>query len=177
MNQLIVRKLIVDERNELFDAHGMKFAELKSDYSMIRAYSAMLLEECPERFREGSLLEQQVSEIIKNAIKHGNHGDTGKIVRVWYDLRQRVRFIVEDEGPGFAELDSWNEFLVKRQTALFNQNFDEFLRLASWKGKNSDPDDGGNSLIAALEYWNGGMVFNAARNKVGVVRWYTNGSV
>jgi len=176
MNQLIIRKLIVDERNELFDAQGMKLAELKSDYSKIREYAAMLLEECPERYREGTLLEQQVSEIIKNAIKHGNHGDSGKTVRVWYDLRRRVRLIVEDEGTGFLELDAWNEFLIKRQTALFNQDFDEFLSLASWKGKNSDSDDGGNSLIAALEYWNGGMVFNAARNKVGVVRWFTNGS-
>ncbi|MBN2874228.1 MAG: ATP-binding protein [Spirochaetales bacterium] len=176
MSQLIVRKLIVDERNELFDAQGMKYAEFPSEYARIREFSSALLEECPERFREGTLLEQQVSEIIKNAVKHGNKSDPAKRVRVWYDLRRRVRLIVEDEGEGFLELDDWNAFLVRRQTALHNQDFDEFLQLASWKGKNSTPDDGGNSLIAALEYWNGGMVFNAARNKVGVVRWYSNGS-
>jgi serine/threonine-protein kinase RsbW len=176
MKQLIVRKLIVDERNELFDAQGMRYVEFPSEFSRIREYAASLLEECPRNFREGTLLEQQVSEIIKNAVKHGNRNDPAKRVHVWYDLRRRVRLIVEDEGEGFLELDDWNAFLIRRQTALCRENFDEFLQLASWKGRNSTPDDGGNSLIAALEYWNGGMVFNAARNKVGVVRWYSNGS-
>lgn len=176
MKPLIVRKLIVDERNELFDAQGMRYAEYPSVFGRIREYSAALLETCPERFKEAGLLEQQVSEIIKNAVKHGNRNDPEKKVMVWYDFRRRVRLIVEDEGEGFEELDEWNAFLVRRQTALHREDFDEFLSLASWRGKRSDDDDGGNSLIAALEYWNGGMVFSAKKNKVGVVRWYTGGS-
>jgi hypothetical protein len=171
-----VRKLVVDERNDLFDAQGMRYVEFPSDYARIREYATLIMGECPERFKEGTLLEQQVSEIIKNAVKHGNHSDPSKLVRIWYDVRRRVRLIVEDEGAGFLELDEWNAFLVERQTALHRQDFDEFLRLASWKGRHSDADDGGNSLIAALEYWNGGMVFNDGKNKVGVVRWFTNGS-
>ena len=43
-------------------------------------------------------------------------------------------------------------------------------------GPSSDEEDGGNSLIAALEYWNGGMIFNDTKNKVGVVRWFAHGS-
>ena len=97
-------------------------------------------------------------------------------LRVWYDLRKRARFIVEDEGEGFTDLDEWNDFFRKRQTALFEEDFDAFLALASYRGPESDDDDGGNSLIAALEYWNGGMIFNDARNKVGVVRWFSGGS-
>jgi hypothetical protein len=154
----------------------MRYVEFPSDYSKIREYASFILADCPTQFREGTLLEQQVSEIIKNAVKHGNKSDPAKKVMIWYDLRRRARFIVADEGEGFAELDEWNAFLAHRQTALFREDFDEFLRLASWRGKNSDADDGGNSLIAALEYWNGGMVYNAAKNKVGVVRWFTNGS-
>ena len=176
MNSLIVRKLIVDDRNELFDAQGMRYAAFASDFSRVREYAAQILADCPEAFREGTLLEQQLSEIIKNGIKHGNRNDPSKRLRVWYDLRKRVRFIVEDEGQGFAELDSWNEFFQKRQTALFNGDFDAFLALASYRSPRSDEDDGGNSLIAALEYWNGGMIFNRAKNKVGVVRWFANGS-
>jgi signal transduction histidine kinase len=132
MRTLIVRKLIVDERNELFDAQGMRRLEFSSDFERVREYAALVLTDCPESFKEGKLLEQQLSEIIKNGIKHGNRSDPAKRLRVSFDFRKRVRFIVED--------------------------------------------DGGNSLVAALEYWNGGMIYDDARNKVGVVRWFTGGS-
>jgi hypothetical protein len=170
---LIVRKLIVDDRNELFDAQGMKYVEYPSDLSKVRDYAAAILAGCPEPFLEENLLEQQLSELLKNAIKHGNGSNPDKTVRVWYDLRKRVRFIVEDEGAGFTELDHWNEFFRERQTALWHEDFDTFLDLASYRGPHSDESDGGNSLIAALEYWNGGMIYNGKRNKVGVVRWFS----
>jgi hypothetical protein len=176
MKRLIVRKLIVDDRNELFDAQGMKCLEFPSDFSKVREYTALVLASCPEQFKEGNLLEQQLSEIIKNGIKHGNRNDPSKRLRVWYDLRKRARFIVEDEGEGFRELEAWNEFFHKRQKALFDEDFDQFLALASYRGPRSDDTDGGNSLIAALEYWNGGMIFNETKNKIGVVRWFTRGS-
>jgi serine/threonine-protein kinase RsbW len=176
MKRFIVRKLIVDERNELFDAQGMRLAVFPSDFSRIREFTASVLADCPPAFKEGNLLEQQLSEIIKNGIKHGNRNDGAKSLRVWYDLRKRVRFIVEDEGEGFTDLDKWNEFFRKRQTALFEEDFEAFLGMASYRGPRSDEEDGGNSLIAALEYWNGGMIFNDARNKVGVVRWFSSGS-
>lgn len=176
MKQFIIRKLIVDEYNEIFDAQGMQYIEFPSVYEKIRIYTAQILNTCPDHFREGNLLEQQLSEIIKNGIKHGNKKNPEKKLKVWFDFRKRVRFIVEDEGEGFKELEAWNEFYKKRQEALFSEDFNSFLELAAYKGINSTADDGGNSLIAALEYWNGGMIFNNKKNKVGVVRWYTNGS-
>jgi serine/threonine-protein kinase RsbW len=176
VKKLIIRKLIVDDRNELFDAQGMRYAEFPSDFSRIREFTTQVLADCPEAFREGNLLEQQLSEIIKNGIKHGNRSDPGKTLRVWYDLRKRARFIVEDEGEGFALLEEWNEFFRRRQAALYEERFDDFLALASYRGPDSDENDGGNSLIAALEYWNGGMIFSGARNMIGVVRWFVNGS-
>ena len=176
MKPLIIRKLIVDERNELFDAQGMKYVEFPSEFEGIRSFTAKVLEDCPEPFLEGNLLEQQLSEIIKNGIKHGNGCNPRKRLRVWYDLRKRARFIVEDEGQGFVDLDDWNAFFKRRQTALFDEDFDAFLALASWRGPRSDESDGGNSLVAALEYWNGGMIYNGRRNKVGVVRWFSRGS-
>jgi hypothetical protein len=98
MKNMVIRKLIVDENNELFDAQGMKYVEFKRDYSKIREYSAKILEHCPKQFLEDRLLEQQLSEIIKNGIKHGNKNDTSKKLKVWYDLRSRARLIIEDEG-------------------------------------------------------------------------------
>ncbi|MDR1931308.1 MAG: ATP-binding protein [Spirochaetales bacterium] len=176
MKNIITRKLIVDENNELFDAQGMKYIALKSDFSRIREYSAKILEHCPKQFLEGNLLEQQLSEIIKNGIKHGNKCDASKTLKVWYDLRNRARFIIEDEGGGFKRLEEWNNFYRRRQEALYNNDFDLFLRLAAYRGPESDEFDGGSSLIAALEFWNGGMIYNEAKNKVGVVRWFSNGS-
>lgn len=94
----------------------------------------------------------------RRLIKHGNRRHPGKKLQVWYDLRKRARFIVEDDGDGFLALDDWNAFFAERQAALFHQDFDAFLSLASYRGPKSDETDGGNSLIAALEYWNGGMI-------------------
>jgi len=176
MRAPIVRKLIVDEGNELFDARGMRCLAFPSDFSRIREYASTVLTDCPESFREDNLLEQQLSEIIKNAVKHGNRCDRTRIVRVWFDLRKRARFIVEDEGEGFADLEAWNDFYRKRQLALHDQDFERFLSLASYRGPRSGEEDGGNSLVAALEYWNGGMIFNTKKNKVGVVRWFPGGS-
>ena len=176
MKQLIVRQLIIDERNELFDAQGMRYVEFPGDYDRIREFTSTVLKDCNPYFLEENLLEQQLSEIIKNGIKHGNKRDPAKKLKIWYDLRKRVRFIVEDEGEGFKELEAWNAFFSRRQEALFRQDFNTFLDLASYRGPDSDDEDGGNSLIAALEYWNGGMIYNEKRNKVGVVRWFTHGS-
>jgi len=173
---LIVRKLLVDEQNELFDARGMKLVEFPGEFGRIRERTAALLATCPERFKEGNLLEQQVSEIIKNGIKHGNRCDPCKRIRVWHDFRKRVRLIVEDEGEGFRDLEAWNEFYRRRQLALHAGDFGGFLDMASYRGPASDETDGGNSLIAALEFWNGGMIYNRKKNKIGVVRWYNHGS-
>ncbi|MDR0709709.1 MAG: ATP-binding protein [Spirochaetaceae bacterium] len=176
MKNRIIRQLIVDENNELFDAQGMKYIEFKSEFSRIREYSALILKNCPVEFLEGNLLEQQLSEIIKNGIKHGNKNNPAKKLKVWYDLRNRARFIIEDEGEGFTRLEEWNDFYRKRQEALYAEDFDLFLRLAAYRGPMSDEFDGGNSLIAALEFWNGGIIYNNAKNKIGVVRWFTHGS-
>jgi len=173
MSMFIARKLIVDDGNELFNAQGMKFVQYPSDLSRVRQYSAEILRECSEAFREENLLEQQLSELIKNAIKHGNHCDVSKSVRIWYDLRNRARFIVEDEGAGFENIEDWNEFFRQRQKALYEQDFDAFLALANYRGPHSDESDGGNSLITALEYWNGGIIYNGKKNKVGVIRWFS----
>jgi serine/threonine-protein kinase RsbW len=168
----IPRKLIIDDDNELFDAKGMQLEVFPSDYSKIREYTANILSNAPSHFLEGNLLHQQLSEIIKNGIKHGNKCDPQKKLFVWFDLRKRARFIVEDQGEGFQNLEDWNLFCERRQKALYNQDFETFLELAAYQGPNSTEEDGGNSLIAALEYWNGGIIYNQKRNKVGVVRWF-----
>ncbi len=172
----IIKKLIVDDYSELFDTDEMEYREYASEFEKVRDITRELIAHAPDEFLDGYLLEQQISEIIKNAIKHGNQKDPAKKIRVWFSFRKRVRLIVEDEGEGFKNLDAWNLFFKERQLALLNNDFDKFLSLASYRGPASDDSDGGNSLISALEYWNGGIIYSESRNKVGVIRWYSGGS-
>ena len=62
----------------------------------------------PLEIKEINLLEQQISEIIKNAVKHGNKCDQNKKVHVWYSFSPtHAHLIVEDEGEGFKDLEKW----------------------------------------------------------------------
>jgi hypothetical protein len=73
---------------------------------------------------------------------------------------------VEDEGEGFKELEKWNEFNRQRLECLHAQNFEKLGDFVSFRTERSDDYDGGNALFAALEYWNGGFVYNDKRNGV-----------
>ena len=132
-----------------------------------------IVQRAPERFKEVNLLEQQLSEIIKNAIKHGNKCDPNKKVKVWYDFNKRAKIIVEDEGEGIQQLEEWCKFNEERNKCFAEHDFENMEKFVSYRTKTSDDNDGGNALFAALEYWNGGMVWNAKKNKVVVVRFFT----
>jgi hypothetical protein len=150
----------------LFDRTNMHFREFASDYRRIRYYTMLIIRSAPTKIREFNLLEQQVSEIIKNGIRHGNKNDPEKKIRVWYLFNQHIaRLIVEDEGEGFRDLERWNEFNRRRLECIKNQRFDELVRYISFRTE-SHKEDGGNALFASLEYWNAGFIFNEKRNAV-----------
>ena len=73
---------------------------------------------------------------------------------------------------GFKDLDKWNEFNKKRVEALHEQNFEMLSNFVSFRTKQSDDQDGGNALFAALEYWDGGFVYNGKRNAVAMLKRY-----
>ena len=165
------RFLLVDEDHRLFDTDGLKYVEFCSDYNQIRFYSLILTQSLPEDVREGRIMEQQVSEIVKNAIKHGNRGDIKKKIRIWYEWKDRVRYIVEDEGAGMYNMDEWNNFNRRRRKALLENDMEEMFSLLAYKSDRSEENDGGNSLFAGLEFWDEGMLYNAKRNKIVVVKY------
>lgn len=168
-----IKQLIVDDKHPLFDKTGMFYKEFPSDYRQIRYFTLVIVQKAPPEIKEINLLEQQISEIIKNAVKHGNRNDPAKKVRVWYSFStQHAHLIVQDEGEGFQDLEKWNEFNRKRMEAFLAQNFEELGRYVSWRTARSDDNDGGNALFAALEYWNEGVVFNSARNAVAVKKTF-----
>ena len=53
---------------------------------------------------------------------------------------------------------------------LHNSNFEELANFVPFRTKKSDDQDGGNALFAALEYWNGGFVYNDKRNGVAMLK-------
>lgn len=166
-----MKQLIIDDNHKVFDTKSMFYKEFPSDYRQIRYFTLLIVQKAPPEIKEINLLEQQISEIIKNAVKHGNHNNPEKKIKVWYsfDITQ-AHVIVEDEGDGFKDLEKWNEFNMHRQECFIKQDYEELGKYVSFRTDRSDEHDGGNALFAALEYWNKGVVYNKKKNKVGVLK-------
>lgn len=166
-----IKMIKVDESSPLFDRTNMLFKEFPSDYRQIRYFTLLIVQSAPLEIKEINLLEQQISEVIKNAVKHGNKNNPEKKVRVWYDFSPtHAHLIVEDDGEGFKDLEKWNEFNKKRLECLATSNFEELGNFVSFRTLRSDDTDGGNALFAALEYWNGGFIYNKKRNGVAMMK-------
>lgn len=171
MSEASVKEIKVDENSPLFDKTDMLHKEFPSDFRQIRYFTLLIVQSAPPDIKEINLLEQQISEIIKNAVKHGNKCEIDKKVRVWYSFSpEHAHLIVEDEGPGFKEIEKWNQFNRRRQGLLESQDFEALADYVSFRGSEADDNDGGNALFAALEYWNGGFVFNHKRNCVAMLK-------
>ena len=166
-----IKELRVDENDALFDKTNMLYKEFPSDFRQIRYFTLLIVQSAPLEIKEINLLEQQISEVIKNAVKHGNKCDINKKVSVWYSFSPtHAHLIVEDEGESFKDLEKWNEFNRKRLNCLHDQNYEDLANYVSFRTLDSDDQDGGNALFAALEYWNGGFVFNEKRNGVAMLK-------
>ena len=165
------KELRSDDNDPLFDTTNMLYKEFPSDFRQIRYFTLLIVQSAPLEIKEINLLEQQISEVIKNAVKHGNNCDINKKVHVWYSFSpNHAHIIVKDEGEGFKDLEKWNDFNKKRIECLHNQNFEELANYVSFRTKKSDDQDGGNALFAALEYWDGGYVYNGKRNGVAMLK-------
>src|SRR6056297_2480885 len=109
------KKILIDGNHRLFDKKGLFFKEFPSDYRQVRFISMLIVQKAPAEIKEINLLEQQISELVKNAVKHGNKKDPEKKVRIWASFsRNHAHLIVEDEGEGFKDLEKWNEFNLRR---------------------------------------------------------------
>jgi serine/threonine-protein kinase RsbW len=168
-----IRDIRVDEQSPLFNKKGMFYKEFPSDFRQIRYFTLLIVQKAPPEIREINLLEQQVSEILKNAIKHGNKRDINKKVKVWFTFDDSfARLIAEDEGEGFQDLEKWNEFHRIRTRCFLDQDFEKMEKYISYRTIHSDEHDGGNALFAAVEYWDGGIVFNKKRNRIALLKTF-----
>jgi len=165
----MVKKIQQDDKHKLLARNGMLNKDFPSDYRQIRYFTLMIAQKAPPGIKEVNLLEQQISELIKNAVKHGNKSNPNKRIKVWYSFTPlNARLIIEDEGEGFKKIDDWNHFNEQRQICLSDEDFEKLAYYVSYRTSESDDNDGGNALFAAMEYWNEGVVFNRKGNTVGV---------
>ena len=164
-------EILIDDSSPLFDKEGMIYKEFPSDFAKIRFFTLLLVSSAPSRIKETNLLEQQVSELVRNGITHGNKYDPQKIIKTWHSFNDKeAHFIVEDQGEGFKKIKEWNDFNKKRREYLKKQDLVQLEKYIAFRDKNSASNDGGNALFAALEYWNVGLVFNSKGNAVAVKR-------
>jgi hypothetical protein len=166
-----MKEILVDSNHKLFNKDNMFYKEFNSDIRQIRFYTLLIIQNVPNELNNLRLLEQQICELITNAIKHGNKKNINKKVKVWYSFTNRsAHLIIEDEGEGFKNLEEWNIFNKERNKHYKNNNIDKMKDYLSYRTENSDENDGGNALFAAVEYWDGGMIFNDAKNAVAVYK-------
>tara|TARA_B100000614_G_scaffold141398_1_gene125591 strand:+ start:1116 stop:2018 length:903 start_codon:yes stop_codon:yes gene_type:complete len=166
-----IRQLQVNPDSPLFDTRSMYHKAFNLDISQVRRLANLIAQKAPPHLRDINILEQQISELLKNAVKHGNRNDPRKTVKVWFLFTsESARLIVEDEGDGFGELEAWNEFYRRKIQAYRSQDFEAMMNYLSFRTDRSTEHDGGNAMMAAVEYWNEGVVFNEARNTVAVMR-------
>ena len=159
----------IDDNHSLMDRTNLFYKEFPSDFRQIRYFTLLIVQKAPPEIREINLLEQQISELIKNAVKHGNKSDPEKLVKVWYTFSENnARIIIEDEGEGFKAIQNWNEFNDKRTECLTREDYEGLSDYVSFRTEESDDNDGGNAMFAALEYWNDGVVFTEKANCVAV---------
>ena len=166
-----IKELKVEPNSPLFNTDNMFYKKFPSDFRQIRYFALVIVQKAPPEIQEINLLEQQISELLKNAVKHGNKMDPKKSVEVWFSFSPKhAHLIVKDEGDGFQDLEQWNEFNKKRLECLHEQNFEELANYVAFRTDRSDDSDGGNAMFAAIEYWDEGLVFNEKRNAVAVYR-------
>lgn len=166
-----IRQLIVDPHSPLLDTRNMYHKRFYLDLSQVRRLANLIAQKAPNHLRDINILEQQISELLKNAVKHGNGNDSSKAVAVWFQFTdESARLIVEDEGPGFQKIEEWNEFYRNKIEAYHAKDFEKMMNYLAFRTEQSGQEDGGNAMMAAVEYWNEGVVFNEARNRVAVMR-------
>ncbi len=166
-----IRRILVDSAHPLFDKTGMFHKEFYIDLSQVRRLSSLIVNKAPARIPEFNILEQQISELIKNAVRHGNKNDKSKATKIWFKFSTSdARLIVEDEGSGFQDLERWNQFYRGKIECYRNNDFEKMMEYLSFRTSDSVETDGGNALSAAVEFWNAGVVFNDPRNAVAVKR-------
>jgi hypothetical protein len=81
---------VADDSNEIWKIDNMKYKEFNSIINNMSKYAQEILDDSQTEHVDDKLLKLQISEIIKNAIRHGNELTESKIVKAWYQKDSRI---------------------------------------------------------------------------------------
>ncbi|HPX26628.1 MAG TPA: ATP-binding protein [Treponemataceae bacterium] len=147
--------------------NSMHVRQIQSKDTLIRYYAMQTVKTLPMNDIEKKLLEQQISELIQNAVVHGNKNREELIVNIRYLYKNNVfTIILQDEGNGFTEFEHWKQWNEKRSKLEQDKNAEEFSMYASYQKRGSfNPCGfGGTGLFAAFEYWDKEFSFSKEGN-------------
>ena len=168
------RGILQDNSHCLLETDKMFHKEFNLDLRKVRRLSQLIVQKAPAEILEINLLEQQISELIKNAVRHGNRNDPNKKVKIWFSFSSKhAHLVVRDEGSGFKNVALWNDFYLKKMKAFEEKDFDTMMDYLSYRTADSNENDGGNALFAAVEFWNQGVVISEKGNTFAVKRVYS----
>ncbi len=146
------------------------FKQIPSKHLLIRYYSMQIVQTLPiKQIHEKKLLEQQISELLQNAIIHGNKNREELNVSIRYAFKESVfTILIKDEGNGFNELEHWNKWKKKRTELEAAGKTEEFELFAVYQKRGSYASEysGGTGLFSAAEYWNKGFIFSSEGNTI-----------
>lgn len=168
-------ELIIDNNTELWLVSDMEHDIFPSDINKIVEYTETVIKPTSGKISSDDfqVLHHEVSELIINAIKHGNKNDVNKIIRLWYKFQDDCyKFIIEDQGEGFKDLEKWNEFNRERNRAIQIKNIKLMEKFALYRPEGSDNTKGGSTFFGALQYWDSGVIFNSKRNKIVTMKYF-----
>ncbi|MBU1077276.1 MAG: ATP-binding protein [Spirochaetes bacterium] len=168
-------ELVIDNNTELWLVTDMEHDIFPSDINKVGEYTDAATECVRENIsgEDFQVLQHEVSELIINAVTHGNKNDLGKIIRLWYSFKDdSYKFIIEDQGAGFQDLEKWNDFNRKRNHAIQSKDMHLMKEYAFYRSETDDTGKGGSTLFGALEYWDSGVIFSNKRNKIVTVKYF-----
>jgi len=169
-----IKQININENSTLFEKAGLQCKTFYVGIVQIQKVMQTLFAGVRMEKEEQEHLEHQVYEILKNAVKHGNKGKWWKPLKIWYRINESAaHFIIEDKGKGFQQLEQWNELFKQRAICYQQKDRQNLKKYRAFRTEASDKSDRGTALFSAIEYWNGGIVFNEKRNTVAIKLYFS----
>ena len=78
----MVKQIKINSKHPVFKRKDMVTREYSSNYNKVKDIAEDIIKDIGKKYKEGQLLRYEVTEIVKNAILHGNKMDKKKNIKV-----------------------------------------------------------------------------------------------
>ena len=116
---------------------------------------------------------QELNEIFKFSPDFESRKNLGTLINpMTVDLFSKVAESERFKSVKVTGYEAITDLSIEKQFAAMTFILPDGTNYVSFRTMKSDDQDGGNALFAALEYWNGGFVYNGKRNAVAMLKKY-----